>query len=69
MEYIDQLKYLKNELNDIQNEYVDKQRESKSWDTKVKLLVEIKTEIMKKEGDLGDIEVMKNEIHRMQVKT
>lgn len=48
--------------------YAEKQRENKSWDTKVQLLVEMKKEIKKKEGDSGDIEVMKNEIHRMQVK-
>jgi len=28
----------------------------------------MKKEIKNKEGDLGDIDIMKNEIHRMQVK-
>lgn len=47
---------------------MEKQCESKSWDTKLQLLIEIKKEIKNKEGDLGDIDIMKNEIHRMQVK-
>jgi len=65
---MDQLKLLKNELNELKNVYMEKQRESQSWDTKLLLLVEIKKEIKNKEGDLGDIDIMKNEIHRMQVK-
>lgn len=68
LEYMDRLKLLKNELNDIKNVYIEKQRESKSWDTKVQSLVEMKKEIKQKEGDSGDIDAMKNEIHRMQVK-
>lgn len=48
--------------------FAEKQHENTSWETKVQLLVEMKKEINKKEGDSGDIEVMKNEIHRMQVK-
>lgn len=64
---MDQLKLLKNELNELQNVYIEKQCESKSWDTKVRLLVEMKKEMKNKEGDLGDINAMKNEIHRMQV--
>lgn len=64
---MDQLKHLKNELNEIKNMYIEKQRESKSWSTKVQFLIEIKREIKNKEGDSGDIEMMKNEIHRMQV--
>lgn len=65
---MDRLKNLKNELNEIKMMFSEKQRENKSWDTKVQQLVEMKKEIKKKEGDSGDIEVMKNEIHRMQVK-
>lgn len=65
---MDRLKNLKNELNEIKMVFAEKQRENKSWDTKVQQLVEMKKEIKKKEGDSGDIEVMKNEIHRMQVK-
>lgn len=65
---MDELKDLKNELNDINNEYFDKRREYKSWDYKMKLLVQIKTEMKKKVGDSGDIEVIKLETHRMQVK-
>jgi len=65
---MDQLKILKNELNELKNVYMEKQRERNSWDTKLLLLVEIKKEIKNKEGDLGDIDIMKNEIHRMQVK-
>lgn len=68
LEYTDQLKLLKNELSDLKNMCVEKQRESKSWDTKVHLLIEMKKEILQKDGDLGDIDAMKNEIHRMQVK-
>lgn len=60
---MDHLKSLKNELNEMKNVFIEKRRESKSWDNKVKLLLEIK----KKEGDFSDIDVMKNEIHRMQV--
>lgn len=52
----------------MKNVYIEKQRESNSWDSKVKLLIEIKKEIRKKDGDLGDIDTMKKEIHRMQVK-
>lgn len=65
---MDELKCLKNKVDDIRNMFIEKQRESKSWDTKVQLLVEMKKEIKKKEGDFGDIDAMKNEIHRMQVK-
>lgn len=65
---MDQLKHLKNELNEIKSMYIEKQRESNSWNTKVQFLIEIKKEMKNKEGDLGDIEAMKNEIHRMQVK-
>ncbi|KAE9542832.1 hypothetical protein AGLY_002743 [Aphis glycines] len=68
LEFIDQLKLLKNELNELKNVYVEKQCESKSWDTKLQLLIEIKKEIKNKEGDLGDIDIMKNEIHRMQIR-
>ncbi|XP_025204479.1 coiled-coil domain-containing protein 40-like [Melanaphis sacchari] len=68
LEYIDQLKLLKNELNELKNVYMEKQYESKSWDTKLQLLIEIKNEIKNKEGDLGDIDIMKNEIHRMQIR-
>lgn len=59
---------LKNELNEIKNVYIEKHRESKSWESKIQLLVEIKKEMKNKEGDVGDIDAMKNEIHRMQVK-
>lgn len=65
---MDQLKVFKNELNEVKNIYIEKQRENRSWDTKVQLLVEMKKEMKKKEGDFGDIDSMKNEIHRMQVK-
>lgn len=58
---------LKNDLNEIKITYFEKERESKSWDSKVQLLVEMKKQIKNKEGDLGDIDAMKNEIHRMQV--
>ncbi|VVC28629.1 Hypothetical protein CINCED_3A025872 [Cinara cedri] len=68
LEYMDRLKLLKNELNDTKNVYIEKQRESKSWDSKVQMLVEMKKEIKKKEGDSGDIDAMKNEIHRMQIR-
>lgn len=67
LEYTDKLKLLKNELNEIKNVYIEKQRESKSWETKIQLLVEMKNEMKNKEGDLGDIDAMKKEIHRMQV--
>jgi len=60
---MDHLKSLKNDLNEIKNVYIEKRRESKSWDRKVKLLIE-----MKKKEDFSDIDAMKNEIHRMQVK-
>lgn len=65
---MDRLKILKNDLNEIKHVYIEKQRESKSWDSKIQLLVEIKKEMKNKEGDVGDIDAMKNEIHRMQVK-
>jgi len=59
---MDNLKLLKNDLNEIKNIYTEKRRESKSWDSKIKLLIE-----MKKNEDFSDIDAMKNEIHRMQV--
>lgn len=58
---------MKNELNEIKTVCAEKQRESLSWETKVQTLVEIKNEIKFKDGDLGDIEDKKKEIHRMQV--
>lgn len=64
---MDQLKSHKNELSEIKNIYIEKERENKSWDSKIKLLIEMKKEIQQKDGDLGDIDAMKNEIHRMQV--
>lgn len=65
---MDQLKLLKHELTDMKNVYIEKQRESKSWDTKVQVLAEMKNEMKKKEGDSGDIVVLQKEIHRMRVK-
>lgn len=65
---MDQLKLLKHEVTDMKNVYIEKQRESKSWDTKVQVLVEMKNEMKKKEGDSGDIVVLQKEIHRMRVK-
>lgn len=55
-------------MDDIKIVFIEKQRESKSWDTKVQLLVEMKNEIKNNLGDFGDIDAMKNEIHRMKVK-
>lgn len=55
-------------MREIKNVYIEKQRESKSWDSKMQLLVEMKKEIKNKEGDVGHIDIMKKEIHRMQVK-
>lgn len=52
----------------MKNVYIKKQRESRSWDTKVQLLLDMKTEMKKKDGDLDDIETMKKGIHRMNVK-
>ncbi|XP_060873754.1 interaptin-like [Metopolophium dirhodum] len=67
LEYIDLLKLLKNELNEIKKTYIEKQRESKSWDAKVQSLVEMKTELKKKQGIFGDIDVIQKEIHKMQM--
>jgi len=67
LEYIDLLKLLKNELNEIKKTYIEKQRESKSWDAKVQSLVEMKTELKNKQGIFGDIGVIQKEIHIMQV--
>jgi len=67
LEYIDLLKLLKNELNEIKKTYIEKQRESKSWDAKVQSLVEMKTELKNKQGIFGDIGVIQKEIHKMQV--
>lgn len=64
---MERLKLFKNELNEMKIEYVEKQRESNSWHTKVQLLVEMKNEMKKKDGDLNDIDIMKKEIHRMNV--
>jgi len=47
--------------------YIEKQRESKSWDAKVQSLVEIKTELKNKQGIFGDIDATQKEIHKMQV--
>lgn len=59
---------MKNELNEMKNVYAEKQRESYSWETKVQSLVKIKKEMKSKDGDFGDIEAKKKEIHRMEVK-
>jgi len=58
---------LKNELNEIKKTYIEKQRESKSWDAKVQSLVEMKIELKNKQGIFGDIDVIQKEIHKMQV--
>lgn len=68
LEFLDKLKVLKNELDELKNVFVEKQRESKSWITKVHLLSEMKKSIKRKEGDSGDIHAIKCEIHRAQVK-
>ncbi|VVC24084.1 Hypothetical protein CINCED_3A023271 [Cinara cedri] len=67
-EHMTRLKSLKNELGDMKNAYAEKLRESRSWDSKVQSIIEMKKEIQKKEGDSGDIDVIKNEIHRMQIR-
>lgn len=67
LEYIDRLKVLKNEFDELKNVLVEKQRESKSWNTKVHMLSEMKKSIKKREGDSGDIDAIKIEIHRVQV--
>lgn len=67
MEYKDLLKLLKNELNEIKKTYIEKQRESKSWDAKVQSLVEMKTELKNKQGIFGDIDAIQKEIHKKQV--
>jgi len=64
---MDHLKLLKNELDEIKKTYIEKQRESKSWDTKVQSLVEMKTDLKNKQGIFGDINAMQKEIHKMQV--
>lgn len=64
---MDRLKGLKNECDELKNLLIQKQRESKSWSTKVHMLSEMKKSIKKKEGDLGDIAAIKIEIHRSQV--
>ncbi|XP_060851664.1 coiled-coil domain-containing protein 40-like [Rhopalosiphum padi] len=67
LEYMDHLKFLKNELNEMKKTYIEKQRESKSWDIKVQSLVEIKTELKNKQGVFGDIDATQKEIHKMQI--
>jgi hypothetical protein len=67
LEHVNQLKLLKNELNEIKNLCAEKERESLSWETKVQTLVEYKNKIKLKDSDLSYIETKKKEIHRMQV--
>ncbi|CAH1737113.1 unnamed protein product [Aphis gossypii] len=67
LEYMDHLKSLQNELNEIKKTYIEKQRESKSWDAKVQSLIEIKTELKNKQGIFGDIDATQKEIHKMQI--
>jgi hypothetical protein len=64
---MDHLTFLKNELNEMKKTYIEKQRESKSWDIKLQSLVEIKTELKNKQGVFGDIDATQKEIHKMQV--
>jgi len=64
---MDHLKLLKNELSEMKKTYIEKQRESKSWDAKVQSLVEIKTELKNKQGIFGDIDATQKEIHKMHV--
>ncbi|XP_050424677.1 putative leucine-rich repeat-containing protein DDB_G0290503 [Adelges cooleyi] len=68
LEYTDYLKTIKNELDEMRNTYLEKQRENISWDNKIKQIIEMKKEIHQKEGDSGEIDAMKNEIHRMQIR-
>ncbi|XP_050520950.1 coiled-coil domain-containing protein 40-like [Daktulosphaira vitifoliae] len=68
LEYADQLKSIKNELDETQNKYIKKQQELITWEVKIKQIIEMKKEIVNKEGDIGDIDAMKNEIHRMQIR-
>lgn len=67
MEFKDNLKLLKIELNEIKKTYIEKQRESKFWDAKVQSLAEIKSELKNKQGIFGDINDSQKEIHKMQV--
>ncbi|KAL4090962.1 hypothetical protein QTP88_025714 [Uroleucon formosanum] len=67
LEYKDLLKLLKNEFNEIKKTYIEKQRESKSWDAKVQSLVEMKTELKNKQGIYGDIDAIQKEIHKKQI--
>ncbi|XP_025205735.1 LOW QUALITY PROTEIN: early endosome antigen 1-like [Melanaphis sacchari] len=67
LEYMDHLKFLKNEVNEMKKTFIEKQRESKSWDVKVQSLVDIKTELKNKQGIFGDIEASQKEIHKMQI--
>ncbi|XP_050528439.1 uncharacterized protein LOC126898453 isoform X4 [Daktulosphaira vitifoliae] len=66
IEYADQLKAIKTELDEIQNKYIEKQREIITWDNKIKQIIEIKKEIVNKKGDTRHIDAMKIKIHRMQ---
>lgn len=64
---MEKLKAIKNEYDELKNVLVEKQRESKSWSNKVHMLSEMKKSIKKREGDSGDIDALKSEIHRTQV--
>ncbi|XP_050528436.1 uncharacterized protein LOC126898453 isoform X2 [Daktulosphaira vitifoliae] len=68
IEYADQLKAIKTELDEIQNKYIEKQREIITWDNKIKQIIEIKKEIVNKKGDTRHIDAMKIKIHRMQIR-
>lgn len=47
--------------------YIEKQRESKSWEANVQSLIEMKAELKNKQGVFGDIDAMQKEIHKMVV--
>lgn len=65
---MDTFKCLKNELEEIKNRCHEKKRECNSWDSKIKLLLEMKNKKKIEESDTGNIYALKNEIRKLQVR-
>lgn len=66
---------LESEITDIEDdkvrlskELLDCNRESLEWDKKVKLAYETKQQVFEAKSKGGEIELMKQEIHRMEVR-
>lgn len=59
---------IENEIEDLKRIVLDKHHEALSWETKWKMVEEVKRENNAEYAKTGDINAMKSEIHRMEVR-